>query len=101
MDSLAGPCSNVVERCRGGASAPVVGSISAPARTAMVSSLMRLPRPTMGAAPRSGAMELVIVTLRLSLTTGLQTQKRGLVRQRRLHTPAEPNRFLPCGADLA
>jgi hypothetical protein len=39
----------------------------------------------MGAAPRSGAIELEIVTLRLSLTTGLQTRKRGLVRQRRLH----------------
>jgi len=54
---------------------------------------MRFPRPTMGAEPRSGAIELVIVTLRLSLTTGLQTQKRGLVRQRRLPMLPSQNGF--------
>src|SRR5256885_5411481 len=80
-------CSNVVDRWRGGVSAPVVGSISAPARTAIVSSLTRAPRPTIGAAPRSGAIEFVIVILRLLLTTRLQTPKGRLVMIQCLDQP--------------
>src|SRR5215472_6508202 len=37
MASAAGPCSKVVGRCKGGESAPVAESVSAPAWTAMVS----------------------------------------------------------------
>src|SRR5215469_1621450 len=68
MASLAGPCSNVVERWRGGERAPVSGSISAPARTAIVSSLRAgAPRPMIRFALCSATRELLIVIFRLSL----------------------------------
>src|SRR5258708_8825335 len=44
-------------------------------------------RPTIGAAPRSGAIGFVIVILRLSLTTRLQTPKGRLVMIQRLVQP--------------
>ena len=68
MASLAGPCSNVVERWRGGDRAPVSGSISAPARTAIVSSLRAgVPLPVIRFALCSATKELLIVIFRLSL----------------------------------
>ena len=68
MASLAGPCSNVVERWRGGDRAPVSGSISAPARTAIVSSLRAgAPLPMIRLALCSLTRELLIVIFRLSL----------------------------------
>src|SRR6516162_6624192 len=68
MASLAGPCSNVVERWRGGERAPVSVSISAPARTAIVSSLRAgAPLPMIRFALRSATRELLIVIFRLSL----------------------------------
>src|SRR6516225_517999 len=68
MASLAGPCSNVVERWRGGESAPVSVSISAPARTAIVSSLRAgAPLPMIRFALCSATRELLIVIFRLSL----------------------------------
>src|ERR1700745_2825985 len=72
MASLAGPCSNVVERCRGGDRGPVSGSISAPARTAMVSGLSAGdPLPMTRIALCSAIRELLIVIFRLSLMAGL------------------------------
>src|SRR6516225_9772868 len=72
MASLAGPCSNVVERCTGGDRAPVSGSISAPARTAMVSGLRAGdPLPMTRIALCSAIRELLIVIFRLSLMASL------------------------------
>src|SRR5881392_3678255 len=68
MASLAGPCSNVVERWRGGERAPVSGSISAPARTAIVSGLRAGdPLPVTRIALCAAVRELLIVIFRLSL----------------------------------